>query len=137
MSHLAIADCSISWGRKRMRRSPANLIRKLRFQRKIRRSIKPSERCFSDQTAPPAGSSSCDDKKPTQEGEEKKGLLDKITEKLPGGKKAEEVATPPPTPVAEEKEKKGFLDKIKDKIPGYSKTDEEKENEKENEAVCN
>lgn len=75
----------------------------------------------------------CDDK-PAQETEEKKGFLDKIKEKLPGGKKAEDVASPPPTPAPAAEsatspgaEKKGFMDKIKEKIPGYSKTGDEKE----------
>ena len=79
---------------------------------------------------------------------EKKGFLDKIKDKLPGGKKTEEVAVPPPpapvvadysatTPEAEGKEKKGFLDKIKEKLPGYHpKSDEEKEKEKEKEGAC-
>lgn len=77
-----------------------------------------------------------------EETEEKKGFLDKIKDKLPGGgqKKTEEAAappSPPPPPAvaeheAEGKEKKGFLDKIKEKLPGYhSKTEEEKEKEKE------
>ncbi|KAL1561130.1 dehydrin ERD14-like [Salvia divinorum] len=47
------------------------------------------------------GKKKCDDNKPTQEAEGKKGLPDKNKEKLPGGKKAEEVASPPPTPAAE------------------------------------
>ncbi|XP_042033840.1 phosphoprotein ECPP44-like [Salvia splendens] len=79
-----------------------------------------------------------------EEHEEKKGFLDKIKDKLPGGKKTEEVAAPPPpAPVvadyseAEGKEKKGFLDKIKEKLPGYHpKSDEEKEKEKEKEGAC-
>ncbi|RCV07708.1 hypothetical protein SETIT_1G267200v2 [Setaria italica] len=66
--------------------------------------------------------------------EEKKGLLDKIKEKLPGGhKKPEDAAgapavhAPAPTPHTEDvsspdgKEKKGLLGKIMDKIPGYNK----------------
>ena len=73
------------------------------------------------------------------EPEEKKGFMEKLKEKLPGGhKKAEEehVAPPPPTPVVEahdeDKEKKGIFEKIKEKIPGYhSKTEEEKEKVKE------
>ncbi|KAG8378044.1 hypothetical protein BUALT_Bualt08G0097200 [Buddleja alternifolia] len=72
-----------------------------------------------------SSSSSCDDT-PTHEPEEKKGFLDKIKDKLPGGKKPEEVAPPPSPPAAEcaavpeaeGKEKKGFLEKIKEKIPG-------------------
>ena len=86
------------------------------------------------------------------EPEEKKGFLDKIKEKLPGGghKKAEDQEfpspTPPPAPPAAvesyatvegepAKEKKGILEKIKEKIPGYhSKTnDEDKKEEKEKE----
>ncbi|KAI3696037.1 hypothetical protein L1987_79046 [Smallanthus sonchifolius] len=71
--------------------------------------------------------------------EEKKGIMEKIKEKLPGGhKKVEECAAPPPPPVVvahdeegEHKEKKGILEKIKEKIPGYhSKSEEEKEKEK-------
>jgi hypothetical protein len=79
--------------------------------------------------------------------EEKKGFLEKIKEKLPGGhKKPEEVSSPaavpvthaapepvhaPTPPTAEEvsspdaKEKKGLLGKIMDKLPGYHKTGEE------------
>ncbi|KAK9063963.1 hypothetical protein SSX86_017835 [Deinandra increscens subsp. villosa] len=79
---------------------------------------------------------------PTPAPEEKKGFMEKIKEKLPGGhKKAEEehVAAPPPPPPAaavyeeegEPKEKKGIFEKIKEKIPGYhSKSEEEKEKEK-------
>nr|AHE74132.1 dehydrin [Stipa purpurea] len=69
--------------------------------------------------------------------EEKKGFLEKIKEKLPGGhKKPEDAAAVPathaapapahaPAPVTEEvsspdgKEKKGILGKIMDKLPGY------------------
>lgn len=80
------------------------------------------------------------------EPEEKKGFLDKIKEKLPGGghKKAEDQEFPSPAPPAAvesyatvegepAKEKKGILEKIKEKIPGYhSKTsDEDKKEEKE------
>ncbi|XP_051123803.1 phosphoprotein ECPP44-like [Andrographis paniculata] len=86
-----------------------------------------------------------DDVPATVETGEKKGFLDKIKEKLPGGKKTEEAASPPPPPpTAEENatnpettegEKKGFLEKIKDKLPGFhstTKTDvEKKEKEKE------
>lgn len=66
--------------------------------------------------------------------EEKKGLLDKIKEKLPGGHKKPEdagaapaVHAPAPTAHTEDvgspdgKEKKGLLGKIMDKIPGYNK----------------
>ncbi|KAM0865661.1 hypothetical protein ACQ4PT_043129 [Festuca glaucescens] len=72
--------------------------------------------------------------------EEKKGFLEKIKEKLPGGhKKPEDAAAaapavthaapapPAPAPAAEEvsspdgKEKKGLLGKIMDKLPGYHK----------------
>lgn len=83
-----------------------------------------------------------------QEDDQKKGFLDKIKEKLPGGghKKPEEVPPPPPPTAAagaasaestspdggdQAKEKKGFLEKIKEKLPGYhTKTEEEKEKEK-------
>ncbi|CAN6246632.1 unnamed protein product [Urochloa humidicola] len=75
-----------------------------------------------------------DDAPPAPE-EEKKGLLDKIKEKLPGGhKKPEDAAAAPagvhapaPAPHVEDvsspdgKEKKGLLGKIMDKIPGYNK----------------
>ncbi|KAB1705647.1 hypothetical protein FNE63_30655 [Klebsiella pneumoniae] len=80
-----------------------------------------------------------------EDSEEKKGFLDKIKHKLPGGgqKNEEEVAAPAPPPpaVAEHeadvKEKKGFLDKIKEKLPGYHpKTEEDKEKEKEKEAAA-
>ncbi|VAI59316.1 unnamed protein product [Triticum turgidum subsp. durum] len=75
--------------------------------------------------------------------EEKKGFLEKIKEKLPGGHKKPEDAAPvpvthaapapvhAPAPAAEEvsspdaKEKKGLLGKIMDKLPGYHKTGEE------------
>lgn len=73
--------------------------------------------------------------------EEKKGFLEKIKEKLPGGhKKPEDAAAvpvthaapapvhaPAPAPAAQEvsspdaKEKKGILGKIMDKLPGYHK----------------
>lgn len=70
--------------------------------------------------------------------EEKKGFLEKIKEKLPGGhKKPEDTAAVPvthgapapvhtPGPAATEEvsspEKKGILGKIMDKLPGYHKT---------------
>lgn len=67
-----------------------------------------------------------------QSDEEKKGFLEKIKEKLPGGgKKADQdhVAPLPPLPAAPEvhchegetaaKEKKGIFVKIKEKLPGY------------------
>merc|ERR1712226_475145 len=70
--------------------------------------------------------------------EEKKGLLEKIKEKLPGQhKKPEEVppsvaeyttSEPPTHHEGDVKEKKGILEKIKEKLPGYHpKTEEEKE----------
>lgn len=73
--------------------------------------------------------------------EEKKGLLDKIKEKLPGGHKKPEdapaaapaVHAPAPAPHAEDvsspdgKEKKGLLGKIMDKIPGYHKNSGEED----------
>ncbi|KAK3038860.1 hypothetical protein RJ639_028582 [Escallonia herrerae] len=83
--------------------------------------------------------------------EEKKGFLDKIKDKLPGGhkKQAEEVvvvtAPPPPPPVAaaecaspeaEAKEKKGILEKIKEKLPGYHPKSTEEEKEKEEKEKC-
>lgn len=79
---------------------------------------------------------------PTPVPEEKKGFMEKIKEKLPGGhKKVEEehvAPPPPPVPVAtyenegEQKDKKGIFEKIKEKIPGYhAKSEEEKEKVKE------
>ncbi|KAI3516995.1 hypothetical protein L1887_16199 [Cichorium endivia] len=68
---------------------------------------------------------------PTSEPEEKKGFIEKIKEKLPGGhKKAEEEhAAPPPPPAvvthAEEGEQKGLMEKIKEKLPGGHKKVEE------------
>ncbi|KAI3807740.1 hypothetical protein L1987_23674 [Smallanthus sonchifolius] len=71
----------------------------------------------------------------------KKGFIEKIKDKLPGGhKKAEdELAAPLPPPVEavkadhhvnaenEHKEKKGILELIKEKLPGYhSKSEKEK-----------
>jgi hypothetical protein len=75
---------------------------------------------------------------------EKKGILEKIKEKLPGNK-APLVETPPPAPVAldhhpvteeveEHKEKKGILEKIKEKLPGYHAKPTEEEKEKESDA---
>ena len=71
-------------------------------------------------------------------GRRKKGLKEKIKEKLPGGHKKPEadaaaaapaaVHAPAPAPHAEDvsspdgKEKKGLLGKIMDKIPGYHKS---------------
>ncbi|KAK1261560.1 Dehydrin COR410 [Acorus gramineus] len=53
-------------------------------------------------------------------GEEKKGFLEKIKEKLPGGhKKVEEVPIEDGEGVGQDK--KGFLEKIKEKFPGYHK----------------
>lgn len=108
---------------------------------------KEEEKKYEDTSVPVE---KCDDVVAVPEHEEeKKGFLDKIKDKLPGGKKTEEVAAPPPppapvaaeyphtTPEADGKEKKGFLDKIKEKLPGYHpKTDEEKEKEKEKEGAC-
>uniref|UniRef100_A0A1D1ZHM9 Dehydrin COR47 n=1 Tax=Anthurium amnicola TaxID=1678845 RepID=A0A1D1ZHM9_9ARAE len=74
---------------------------------------------------------------PESEAQEKKSLMERIKEKLPGGgqqkKPAEEAPAPLPAEVADQgkeqhegdspsaKEKKGFLGKIMDKIPGYHK----------------
>ncbi|PON60588.1 Dehydrin [Parasponia andersonii] len=81
--------------------------------------------------------------------EEKKGFLEKIKDKLPGGQhKKPEEAVPASAPApdhheyseashegGEAKEKKGILEKIKEKLPGYhSKTEEEKEKEREKES---
>ncbi|KAK1295791.1 hypothetical protein QJS10_CPB15g00304 [Acorus calamus] len=54
-------------------------------------------------------------------GEEKKGFLEKIKEKLPGGghKKVEEVPIEDGEGIGQDK--KGFLEKIKEKFPGYHK----------------
>lgn len=70
--------------------------------------------------------------------EEKKGFLEKIKDKLPGKKSADDHVTAhhAPPPIADHgelhddsaKEKKGIFEKIKEKIPGYHpKTEEEKE----------
>ena len=51
----------------------------------------------------------------------KKGLKQKIKEKLPGGKHKNEEYSSTMTPgydVYEQHEKKGIMDKIKDKLPG-------------------
>ncbi|KAL9238111.1 hypothetical protein vseg_012582 [Gypsophila vaccaria] len=62
---------------------------------------------------------------------EKKGFLDKIKDKLPGHKKADDqpevVAETVVVQEVEVEEKKGLMDRIKDKIPGFgSKVDEDK-----------
>jgi hypothetical protein len=97
----------------------------------------PVEKYEEVPVAPPIGD--CATPVPTPEPEEKKGFMEKIKEKLPGGhKKTEEehVAFPQPAPpvVAHDVEgepKKGIFEKIKEKIPGYhSKSEEEKEKEK-------
>lgn len=62
----------------------------------------------------------------------KKGLLEKIKDKLPGGgsktthDQTPAAPAPPaeqhphePSPTGADKEKKGLLDKIKEKLPGY------------------
>ncbi|PIN10490.1 hypothetical protein CDL12_16912 [Handroanthus impetiginosus] len=64
--------------------------------------------------------------------EEKKGILEKIKEKLPGqqySKGAEDIQTPPACEHSlgsdmHAKEKKGIIDKIKEKLPGQHKTNE-------------
>lgn len=73
---------------------------------------------------------------PESDVNEKKSLMDKIKEKLPGsgGKKPAEEAAPVAPQCADQgkelhegdspKEKKGFLGKIMDKIPGYHKTED-------------
>jgi len=67
-------------------------------------------------------------KKKKKEKKEKKGLKDKLVEKLPGHKEEDEVAYSEPSdsvpPVVEDVEKKGLLDKIKDKISGDKKVDD-------------
>ncbi|XP_071689622.1 uncharacterized protein [Rutidosis leptorrhynchoides] len=83
---------------------------------------------------------------PTPEPEEKKGFMEKIKEKLPGGHKKveeEQYVAPPSAPVVaaphddEQNEKKGIFEKIKDKIPGYhAKSEEDKEKEKEKVKEC-
>lgn len=75
-----------------------------------------------------------DDEETHAEPEEKKGFLDEIKEKLPGYKKTDGAAVPPPAECATSdgkgKKKKGFLEKIKEKLFGYHPTTEE-EKEKE------
>ncbi|XP_068646490.1 phosphoprotein ECPP44-like [Aristolochia californica] len=73
-----------------------------------------------------------------QASDEKKGFLEKIKEKIPGGHKKTEgevvepvLPVPPVVAHEEEKEKKGLLEKIKEKLPGYHKNGEEKEKPKE------
>ncbi|KAK1441599.1 hypothetical protein QVD17_07614 [Tagetes erecta] len=91
---------------------------------------------------PPASSEAVSPLEPTNEAAEKKGLMEKIKNKLPGGyKKAEDeyAASPPPPQVEavnadhpvdaenEHKEKKSILEMIKEKLPGFhSKSEEEK-----------
>lgn len=113
-------------------------------EQKIEDTHVPVEKYEEAPVAPPIGD--CVTPVPTPEPEEKKGFMEKIKEKLPGGhKKTEEEhgVTPPAPPVeaappvvthdaeGEPKEKKGIFEKIKEKIPGYhSKSEEEKEKEK-------
>lgn len=72
---------------------------------------------------------------PESEAQEKKSLLEKIKEKLPGGGQPKKPAEEAPTSTDQcadqgkeplegdsPKEKKGFLGKIMDKIPGYHKS---------------
>ena len=84
-------------------------------------------------------------KKKIVEGDEKKGVMEKIKEKLPGHseKPADsqvvntEAAVPVTTETAEHpEEKKGILEKIKEKLPGYhaKSTEEEEKKEKETDA---
>ncbi|PWA97159.1 cold-regulated 47 [Artemisia annua] len=101
-------------------------------EQKIEDTHVPVEKYEEVPVAPPIGD--CVTPVPTPEPEEKKGFMEKIKEKLPGGhKKTEEEhygATPPAPPVeaappvvthdaeGEPKEKKGIFEKIKEKIPG-------------------
>ncbi|KAL8142513.1 hypothetical protein V2J09_015545 [Rumex salicifolius] len=67
---------------------------------------------------------------PSSAGEEKKGLLDKLKEKIPGHghhKDAEGGGHPPPA----EGEKKGIMEKIKEKLPGGAHKDHAEELKKE------
>ncbi|XP_073126093.1 uncharacterized protein [Henckelia pumila] len=103
---------------------------------KLHRSSSSSSSSSSDEEEAVEGGEKKKKKKGLKEKielEQKKGFLDKIKEKLPGGKKTEEAAPPKPEVVecatVEGKEKKGFLDKIKEKIPGY--------NAKGKEEACN
>ncbi|KAJ0237499.1 Dehydrin COR47 [Hirschfeldia incana] len=85
------------------------------------------------------------EKKKIVEGDEKKGVMEKIKEKLPGHSEkpddSQVVNTEAAVPVTEEKvehpdEKKGILEKIKEKLPGYhaKSTEEEEKKEKESDA---
>ncbi|KAL5561286.1 hypothetical protein UlMin_031033 [Ulmus minor] len=58
------------------------------------------------------------------EKKEKKGLKDKIKEKISGNKKEERVTKDTPN-VEGSDEEKGFIEKIKDKLPGQHKKAEE------------
>ena len=82
-------------------------------------------------------------KKKIVEGEEKKGVMEKIKEKLPGHSEkpddSQVVNTEAAVPVSDEtaehpEEKKGILEKIKEKLPGYHAKSSEEEEKKEKES---
>ncbi|KAF8113700.1 hypothetical protein N665_0046s0049 [Sinapis alba] len=82
-------------------------------------------------------------KKKIVEGDEKKGVMEKIKEKLPGHSEkpadSQVVNTEAAVPVTAEhhpEEKKGILEKIKEKLPGYhaKSTEEEEKKVKESDA---
>ncbi|GAB4853105.1 hypothetical protein Ancab_017289 [Ancistrocladus abbreviatus] len=108
----------------------------VKIRRRKKKDFKEKEKVEDDKvaeykyTANPVG---CDQVM-TAEPEEKKGILEKIKEKMPGHhKKDEEIAHTAPThcsadghcPEGEPKEKKGILEKIKEKLPGSPKDVEE------------
>ncbi|KAF2531776.1 hypothetical protein F2Q70_00031081 [Brassica cretica] len=82
-------------------------------------------------------------KKKIVEGDEKKGVMEKIKEKLPGHSEkpddSQVVNTEAAVPVSDEtaehpEEKKGILEKIKEKLPGHHAKSSEEEEKKEKES---
>ncbi|XP_074279153.1 dehydrin ERD14-like [Silene latifolia] len=102
----------------------------------------------SDSSSSSSSEDEADDeekKRKKREKKEKKGLKEKLKEKLPGHKNEEDTNVPiekyeekphphvhevtysEPSHPEEDQDKKGFLDKIKDKLPGQKKVDEHHE----------
>lgn len=91
-----------------------------------------SKKNEEDHHAPIPAAKSNDIESGVSNGEEKKGFIEKIKDKLPGQHKEAEAGAPPEYHAPHEgepKEKKGIMEKIKEKLPGGNKNEEEKPKE--------
>lgn len=91
-----------------------------------------SKKNEEDHHAPIPAAKSNDIESGVSNGEEKKGFIEKIKDKLPGQHKEAEAGAPPEYHAPHEgepKEKKGIMEKIKEKLPGGNKNEEKKPKE--------